>query len=347
MKRTTLVATILTALFFAGNIHPVQAADAKDTLKIGIFIESIYDLDFANYAYSSNFWMWSVVKGDVNGDGKIDADDSLASMDRINMVELSNAKDYTYSHQTASLVQTKTGSYWWAEQFCKATLYQKWNLDNYPFDKQKVVLKFENSAYDTSQVIMLNEQDTLTFKKDINLIGWSINRSRIHSNITTYSSDFGDPNGNGKSSYSRVVYVIELLRISPTAFFIKLCLGVFIAFLVAIIVFGISPTNMDSRFGLGIGALFAVAANKYVVDSNIPQTATNCLVDKIHELSFVYILFTLIASVISLKLHDRAKHPQRRMFDISAGVILFFSYIAVVVYLLALTHSHLDLTGVH
>ena len=169
------------------------------------------------------------VYADLNGDGKIDMDDSLASMDRLNMIELSNAKDYAYSHQTASLVKTKTGSYWWADDFCKATIYQRWFLDNYPFDKQRIVLKFESSAYDTSQLIMLNEQDTLTFKKDINLIGWNISRSLIHSHINTYNSDFGDPSGNGTSSYSRVIYVIELLRVSATAFFMKLCLRVFIA----------------------------------------------------------------------------------------------------------------------
>ncbi len=276
--------------------------------------------------------MWSITKADVNGDGIINEADSLAALDQINMIELSNAKDYSFSHQSASRIKADDGNtnYWWAGQFCKASVYEKWKLNNYPFDKQKLMLKFENTAYDTSQLIMLNEMDSLTFKKDINLMGWNIADGKIYSRTIQYNSDFGDPNGSGKSSYSRVAYAIDLERISPDSFFIKLCLGVFIAFMVALIVFGISPEHIDSRFGLGIGALFAVAANKYVVDSNIPQTATNCLVDKVHEITFFYILLILIATIVSLMLHERSKHPQRKTFDIAAGITLLLSYIGII-----------------
>ncbi|MDB5281420.1 MAG: hypothetical protein JWO06_495 [Bacteroidota bacterium] len=324
---------LLTPLLFFVSAS-LFAADKRDTIKMGIFIESIYDLDFANYSYSTNFWMWSVVEGDLDGNGKSDEADSLASINRINLIEISNAKDYTYTRQSSTRVISKGRTYWWAEQFCKATVYQKWALENYPFDKQRLALKFENSSYDTTQAIMLNDLDSLSFKKDINLIGWNILKSKIFSKPVAYNTDFGDPNGNGTSVYSRVAYVIQLKRIDAVGFFLKLCLGVFIAFLVAIIVFGINPSNMDSRFGLGIGALFAVAANKYVVDSNIPQSATNCLVDKVHEITFIYILAILFCTVISLRLHESSKHPERVRFDLVAGLSLLISYAAILVYYL-------------
>ncbi len=332
-------------LIFCGGVisQGISAAAVKDTIKIGVFFESIYDLDFAGYSYATNFWMWSVVQGDVNGDGKIDEADSLASLDRINLIEISNAKEYAFSHQTTSKVISHGATYWWAAQFCKATIYENWNLANYPFDKQKLLLKFESSSYDTTQAIMLHEQDSLTFKKDINLIGWKILRSRIGAKTVTYNSDFGDPNGNGQSSYSRVVFAIELERLEADEYFFKLCLGVFVAFLVSVIVFAISPSSMDSRFGLGIGALFAVAANKYVVDANIPQSATNCLVDKIHELTFVYILITLIASVVSLKLHENQKHKARSSFDTAFGLILLISYVVIIVCFLIVAHQSMAL----
>ena len=296
---------------------------------MGIFIESLYDLDFASYSYNANFWMWSVAKGDLNEDGKINGADSLASLERIKAIELSNAKDYRYSHQTAFRVESKGKTYWWAEQFCKAGIYQKWKLDNYPFDKQQLILKFENAAFDTSQVIMLNEQDSLTFKDDINLIGWRISDNQIKSSIVKYNTDFGDPNGNETSFYSRVIFDVELERLSATAQFIKLCLGVFIAFLVAMLAFAISPPELDARFGLGVGALFAVTANKYVVDNSIPDNATNCLVDQIHELTFIYILFTLVASVICLILHKRSKHREREIFNWVSAVVIFLSYLFI------------------
>ena len=66
------------SLLFSLYQNKIFAGDVKDTIQMGIFIESLYDLDFAGYYYSANFWMWSVAKGDLNDDGKIDGADSLA-----------------------------------------------------------------------------------------------------------------------------------------------------------------------------------------------------------------------------------------------------------------------------
>jgi hypothetical protein len=327
-------------LLFVSLAAAAHAQQAKDTIRIGIFIESLYDLDFAVYSYKANFWMWSVAKGDLNDDGHIDGEDSLASLERIEAIELSNAKEYEYSHKTAFRVEKDGQTYWWAEQFCKAGIYQKWLLDNYPFDRQGLIIKFENSAFDTSEVIMVNEQDSLTFKDDINLIGWKIADSKIESSVIKYNTDFGDPNGDGTSFYSRVVFNIGLERISATAYFVRLCLGVFVAFLVAMLAFAISPPDLDSRFGLGVGALFAVAANKYVVDSSIPENATNCLVDQIHELTFVYIFFTLIASVIALILHKRDRHRERKIFNWISAITIFVTYVLVLVWFGLLATGH-------
>lgn len=321
--------TCALVILLLSGISAKAVTSDKDTIRIGVFIESLYDLNFSNYSYHTNFWMWSVVKGDVNDDGKIDQADSIASLDRIKMIELSNAKDSRYSRQMAFKTEHNGQTYWWATQFCKADIYQKWNIENYPFDEQAATLNFENTAFDTTQAIMLNEQDVISFKDDINLVGWKISKSQINSSVIKYNTDFGDPNGNGTSYYSRVVFSIGLERLEAPAYFVKLCLGVFISFLVALLAFGIGPPNLDARFGLGVGALFAVAANKYVVDSSIPDNATNCLIDKIHEITFVYILFTLIATVISILMHNKKKDKERQRFDLAAAIFFFITYFLV------------------
>lgn len=323
------VLVCLLCCLFSVSVNKVSAAEPKDTIRIGVFIESLYDLNFSIYSYHTNFWMWSVVDGDVNKDGKVNDADSIASMERIKMIELSNAKEYQYSHQMAYRTVTNGQIYWWATQFCKADIYQQWAIDNYPFDDQNIELKFESSAFDTTQAIMLNSDDTITFKDDINLIGWKISKGKISSSIVKYGTDFGDPAGNGTSYYSRVVFAIGLKRISAAAYFIKLCLGVFIAFLVAMLGFAIGAPHLESRFGLGVGALFAVTANKYVVDSSIPESATNSLVDKIHEVTFVYILFILAASAVALILHSQKKDDARIFFDKVSGTVILVTYFLI------------------
>lgn len=310
---------------------PWHSANAqKDTIKIGVFIESLYDINFAAYSYNTNFWMWSVAKGDLNGDGLVNGDDSTASLERIKLIALSNAKEYEYSNQMAFRVESNGKTVWWATQFCRAIVYQQWELESYPFDGQQMILKFENTAFDTTQAIMLNGQDVMPFKDDINLVGWNIDSSRIHSNIVKYNTDFGDPNGNGTSYYSRVVFTIYLQRIAAFSYFAKLCLGAFVAFLVALLMFAIGSPGMESRFGLGVGALFAVAANKYVVDLSIPENTTNCLIDKIHELTFVSILVTLVASVVSVYLERSGNIRSRKRLDFISALVVTIFYVLVI-----------------
>ena len=49
--------------------------------------------------------------------------------------------------------------------------------------------------------------------------------------------------------------------------FWKMFLGMYLAFLISYVCFYIHADGMDSRFGLTVGALFAVIGNKYIIDS--------------------------------------------------------------------------------
>jgi len=146
--------------------------------------------------------------------------------------------------------------------------------------------------------------------------------------ISHYKSDFGDPSLNGVSDYSKVVYVIYLSRNSLSLFF-KLFTGCYVAFLVAFLVFFIKPDYVDPRFGLSIGGLFAAVGNKYVVDSNIPESISFTLVDKIHDITFIFILLTILCSIISLKIFDSKISNKYKVFDKISALIIFLSYLIV------------------
>ncbi|MGN6803411.1 MAG: hypothetical protein ACTHJN_16025, partial [Ginsengibacter sp.] len=99
-----------------------------------------------------------------------------------------------------------------------------------------------------------------------------------------------------------------------------------VAFLVSFLVFFIKPIYVDPRFGLSIGGLFAAIGNKYVVDSNMPESISFTLVDKIHVITFVYILATIFFSLVSLKIYDSNKIRSQKTFDKLAALFVFGSY---------------------
>jgi L-asparagine transporter-like permease len=92
--------------------------------------------------------------------------------------------------------------------------------------------------------------------------------------------------------------------------FMKIFIGMYIAFLISIISFTPHPSELEPRFGLPVGGLFAAVGNKYIIDSLLPESSFFTLVDTLHTITFMSIFATLVVSAITLKLHDSNKDQQ-------------------------------------
>src|SRR5262249_37508907 len=79
----------------------------------------------------------------------------------------------------------------------------------------------------------------------------------------------------------------------------------YVSVAIALLACFIKPINVDPRFGLGVGALFAAVANTYVVGSYVPDTGELTLADILNILGILTILVTLIESTVSLWLYER------------------------------------------
>jgi hypothetical protein len=85
--------------------------------------------------------------------------------------------------------------------------------------------------------------------------------------------------------------------------------SLFVAVAISLLPLFVRPTNLDPRFGLGVGALFAAVANVYVVGSFVPNTDYFALADIVNLLGIITILITLIESVVSLWVCETSDDP--------------------------------------
>ena len=94
--------------------------------------------------------------------------------------------------------------------------------------------------------------------------------------------------------------------------------------MIAMLAMFIKPTNVDPRFGLGIGGLFAAVANSYAVSSLIPDTGIMTLADMVNGVGVWIILLTVIQSTISLHIYERlhAEELSRRFDRISFAILV-------------------------
>ena len=85
---------------------------------------------------------------------------------------------------------------------------------------------------------------------------------------------------------------------------------------------------------LSVGALFATIGNKYIVESTLPESTSFTLVDSLHGLTLVFILLTVLATTISLKIGIDNKKYSAAKFDIVVRQVLFSVYVALNIYLI-------------
>jgi hypothetical protein len=296
----------------------VGRAQTRDTCFTGLYLKNMYDLRPEEYAFAADFWLWFNYRN--------------PSFDPLKNVEVINAKQVNFTDSYYALADKGLRL---ASESGKVTLIHDWKLKNYPFDRQVLQIQLE-AGLDTTQMILMAMKGDFKLYKGLEMPGWRVISYRAKEEVIHYDADFGEHRLKGESSFSRITYQIEIQRKSWGLFF-KLLIGLYISFFVAFLVFFVPPLR-DQRFGLSIGGLFAAVGNKYVMDNNIPSTISFSFVDKIHDLTFLFILATLVLSVISLKIAENGRLTKAVKFDKTCAWVMLLSYFLMNILLVVQAH---------
>ena len=325
MRRTLL---LLLPFFFivaaqAQAVKPDTATKARpDTVKLGIYITSIHDIDFKQKEYNINFWIWLKYKN--------------RAFDFLHNLEIPNAKTFTTAYTTID----SSGEMVNMQMKMQCTMKNAWKINNFPFDKQVLRLTFENSQFDSTKLIFVADSlgdhyDTRVSKLGNNdrvINGWFIDSFQMSSRGREYKTAFGDESiRSQKVTYSALRIRIGVTREADGLFW-KMFLGMYIAFMIAYVCFYIHSDGMDSRFGLSVGSIFAVIGNKYIIDSALPESTSFTLVDTLHGLTLFSILIVITSTAWSLKLVKKGEHKKAVRFDMIVAQILLVLYIIFNIY---------------
>ena len=307
----------------AQGISKDSVSPKPDTVKLGIYVTSIHDIDFKQKEYKTIFWLWLKYKN--------------KELDFVHNLEIPNAKSFTTAFTT---LDTSNGRVYLIMKM-ECTMKNGWNINNFPFDRQTLRLTFENSQFDSTKLIFV--PDTLgdhfdkrissrTGNNDMVINGWQVDSFLMNSRGRVYMTGFGLDNlPEQKQTYSALRIKVVIKREADGLYW-KMFLGMYIAFLIAYICFYIHSDGMDSRFGLSVGSLFAVIGNKYIIDSSLPESTSFTLVDTLHGLTLFSIFIVITATAWSLRLVKQNKHKEARRFDMIAAQLLLLLYVSLNIY---------------
>ncbi|GAA4308551.1 ligand-gated ion channel [Mucilaginibacter gynuensis] len=285
-----------------------------DTVKTGIYITSIHNINFKDKEYTINLWLWMKYK---NKD--FDFEHNLE-------VPLAKTVDKAFS-----TVDTTNGQIYLMMKL-QCVMKDTWAIDNFPFDKQTLRFSIENSQFDSDALVFVPDTLGKHFDPRFTLRGWTIDSIKVSNDIKVYETGFGDESlTKPHTEYSSFKTKLVIHR-DAMGLFWKMFLGMYVAFLIAYMCFYIHADSIDSRFGLSVGSLFAVIGNKYIIDASLPDSTTFTLVDTLHGITLLFILAVIICTAYTLKFIKEDKLKQSRRFDFLAAQVLLFTYIILNVY---------------
>src|SRR5215510_7459103 len=146
----------------------------RDTVKVGIYITSIHDIDFKQKEFAVNLWLWLKYKN--------------KDFDFQQNLEVSMAKEVTKSFST---MDTLGGEVYLLMKL-QCVMKDSWRIANFPFDRQNLRFSIENSQYDSRSLVFVADTVGDHYDKRFAMSGWLIDSCIIATGKKAYETAFGD-----------------------------------------------------------------------------------------------------------------------------------------------------------
>lgn len=292
--------------------EPAPAGAGPSEVVVGVFVNQVHEFSLRDNSFTVDFYVWFRWK-----DPNLKPYETFSVVDgRVESKTEPQLKDLPGGEKHA-----------WVRVVAKITRF--FDTSKYPLDNHRLEVIIEEENDESDRVRYVVDAVNSSASRDIKLSGWEFERLFTTASQQQYRSNFGDttlPTGN-ESRYSRVSTAVAFTRVGWT-FFFKLFFALWVCTVIAFLAFFIKPTDVDPRFGLGVGALFAAIASQYTVASTLPDSNVITLADKLHLVGFAFIFLSLTQSTLSLWLFQTEREGLSKRMDRVARVVGPVGYLA-------------------
>jgi hypothetical protein len=316
MKRVLSACLAVLLLLWAGSNALAQQPPAPVT--IGVYVNKIQDLNFRENKYALDFFIWFLWK----------PQGELIDYRPLDSFEIMNGS----IDGKSSVVEKTIGDLRYASARISATMAETWKLKWFPFDWHRSEVRIEDSVYPAESLQFVPDKPNSALGDEIDMPGWDA--SKFDASVVTYlyRTNYGDislPTA-AESRYSRFIASWDIHR-QGWGGAVKLLLTVFLATSVVFVSYMVRPSDLDARFGMAVGGLFAVVASAVVVSQSTPDSGAMTVADQMHLVALGFIFVTLLESAYALRVELSGEEKKAYRIDHWAlGImpLLFFGWAA-------------------
>ncbi|MGE4301934.1 MAG: hypothetical protein AB7F40_10080, partial [Victivallaceae bacterium] len=288
-------------------------------VSIGGYVNRIEELSLENGFASVDLWLWT------NWTGGRDA--------MVKHLEISNGEVFG---TRIDFARDDSGKLYNAARV-QARVFCNFDLKDYPFDRQKVVISIEDTDMISKQLQFVPDSDSCGIDPDYQPACWQITGFETSVDTHTYNTDFGDPVADGPhGEYSRFNMTISLER--PGGFWFKIFkyFGiVLISVALAAAALLVRIDNLGARFAMLGGALAVNMIGLFALIYRIPQWSGITIAELVTYLSLGFVLLFVLQSIISLNMREMISPTMARRFDRAGFLALLTLYVATLGLMLA------------
>jgi len=308
--RTIVVSSVrvLVAAFLFISFMPLSAYSAQPLrVTVGTYVNGIQDISFKDSKYVIDLYIWF----------RWTPEATLEDYKPLDSFEITNGR----IDNKFSIVEKTIGNVKYVSARVLATISEPWRLKAFPFDRHLIAVHIEDGGHVLSEVVFEPDRDNSRVSDEVRISGWSLSGFKTSVADHIYASNYGDISlaNDAQSAYSRFTMTMELNR-DGIGFSLKVLWLVFLGTLVSFVSFLIRPVDLDPRFGLGIGALFAVAASQFIVSSLLPDSDVLSAADLIHMLAMIFIALTILQSAWSLRVAEGQRQDAAVRLDLICAI---------------------------
>lgn len=298
------------ALEGAVSPAPVVQGSGPTQVAAGAYILRVSNVSQKDGTFDVDMWVWMRWKG--------------AGLEPQKTFEIANG--VINSRSDTAILDDK--GYKYSTIRVQATLFHQFDVKRFPLDNHRITIEFEDSTYDASTLRYVADRGT-ALDPNLTVPGWKAKLEQPLVSQHVYPTDYGlRSSATPTAIYSRLVLAIDLERNSMMVLLKEFWISI-LAVALSLLALLVHSHDLDARFGLGVGSIFAASANAYVLSDNLPQTTAVTLAEQLNLLAVGTIFVTVFVSIWSLRLRYADRVAASLKLDNAALIFISAAYVIV------------------
>lgn len=293
------------------------AASGPVTVQVGAYILRINDVVQKDGTFTVDMWTWFRWK-----DGDVKPYETF---------EISNGRIENRSEVSVQ----RDGDINYASLRIEATVFHDYDVKKYPMDDHFLTISIEDQAAAIDRIVYATDDNT-AMDPGVNVQGWAVKLAAPTAADHVYPTNYGLLSSAAASTYSQLNFNVELHREGFGPLFKQFWIAG-LSVLLGLLAFKVKATDLDARFGLGVGSIFAASANAFVISDSLPQSTVITMAEQINFLAIGTIFLCVAMSIFSLRLCYLGKDAQSEQLDTRAMAVIGIGYVAINVAIVAIS----------